>query len=102
VRSTTFAYDVLGQLVAAGVSSGPLEHPYRYTYDVNGNRVSRSSFGNTTTWTFDAWNQVLRMTPGPSGALWQERLFDTLRELAAPARPSPGDARRDEEQGGAR
>jgi YD repeat-containing protein len=90
--STDYTYDTLGQLIAAEVATGPFTRPYTFSYDVHGNRISRSYFGNTTTWTYDAWNQIQRMTPGPAAAWQQEQMFDTLRALAAPR----------DEQGGAR
>ena len=52
--ATTYAYDALERLTDA---NGPAGH-YSYAYDANSNRSSQSLDGTTTTYTYNAANQM--------------------------------------------
>jgi YD repeat-containing protein len=66
----TYTYDDLGRLTRE-VKSGVLNAgDIVYTYDVRGNRASRTQGTATTTYTYDANNRLLAETTGASGKVY--------------------------------
>lgn len=60
-NKTAYTYDVLNRLIEAKTtnSGGSQIADYQYTYDGNGNRTSQTVNGSTTTYSYNASNQLI-------------------------------------------